>query len=103
MYKPSTYLVISYFPTYLPIYETYFLQLVTRVRPNINSVQVHPQLSNNGHVVDGALVGAASQWPCFPGFIPWAHVEGNYSSVFQGYLFVSRYGHYSSRSLVVAS
>jgi hypothetical protein len=26
MYKPSTYLVITYFPTYLPIYETYFLQ-----------------------------------------------------------------------------
>jgi hypothetical protein len=26
MYKPSTYLVIAYFPTYLPTYETYFLQ-----------------------------------------------------------------------------
>jgi hypothetical protein len=24
MYKPSTYLLITYFPTYLPIYETYF-------------------------------------------------------------------------------
>ncbi len=25
MYKPSTYLVVvTYFPTYLPIYETYF-------------------------------------------------------------------------------
>jgi hypothetical protein len=22
MYKPSTYLVVTYFPTYLPIYET---------------------------------------------------------------------------------
>jgi hypothetical protein len=26
MYKPSTYLQVAYFPTYLPIYETYFLQ-----------------------------------------------------------------------------
>jgi hypothetical protein len=27
------------------------------MKPNINSVEVHPQLSNNGHPVDGALVG----------------------------------------------
>jgi hypothetical protein len=33
------------------------------VKPNINFVKVHPQLSNNGHMVDGALVGAGSQWP----------------------------------------
>jgi hypothetical protein len=26
MYKPSTYLVVTYFPICLPIYETYFLQ-----------------------------------------------------------------------------
>jgi hypothetical protein len=26
MYKPSTYLVVTYFPTYRAIYETYFLQ-----------------------------------------------------------------------------
>jgi hypothetical protein len=26
MYKPSTYLVVTYFPTYLPTYETYFLE-----------------------------------------------------------------------------
>jgi len=30
------------------------------VKPNINSVEVHPQLSNNGHPVDGALEGAGS-------------------------------------------
>jgi hypothetical protein len=48
----------------LVIYETYFLQkLVTKVKPNINSVEVHPQLSNNGHPVDGALVCAGSRWP----------------------------------------
>jgi hypothetical protein len=34
------------------------------VKPNINSVEVHPQLSNNiEHPVDGALVGAGSPWP----------------------------------------
>ncbi len=26
MYKLFTYLLVTYFPTYLPIYETYFLQ-----------------------------------------------------------------------------
>jgi hypothetical protein len=31
--------------------------LVTKVKPNINSVEVHPQLSNNGHPMDGALMG----------------------------------------------
>jgi hypothetical protein len=41
------------------MYETYIfrIELVTNVKPNINSVEVHPQLSNNGgHPVDGALV-----------------------------------------------
>jgi hypothetical protein len=33
-------------------------KLVTKVKANINSVEVHPQLSNNQHPVDGALVGA---------------------------------------------
>jgi hypothetical protein len=37
--------------------------LVTKVKPNINSVEIHPQLSNKGHLVDGALVGAGSLWP----------------------------------------
>jgi len=31
------------------------------VKPeDINSVEVHPQLSHSGHPVDGALVGAGS-------------------------------------------
>ncbi len=77
MYKPSTYLVITYFPSYLPIYETYFLQLVTKVRPNVNSVEVHPQLSDNGHPVDGALVGAASQWPVSLGSFHGHMLRGN--------------------------
>ncbi len=38
-------------------------ELVTKVKPNIDSVDVHPQLSNNRHPVDGALVGAGSLWP----------------------------------------
>jgi hypothetical protein len=64
MYKPSTYLVNTYFLTYLPIYETYFpTELVTKVKPNINSVELHPQPSNNGHPVGGVLVSAGSLWP----------------------------------------
>jgi hypothetical protein len=38
-------------------------ELVTKVKPNINSVKVHPQLSNNGHPVDGVLGGAGLLWP----------------------------------------
>ncbi len=26
-------------------------------------MEVHPQLNNNGHTVDGVLVGAGSLWP----------------------------------------
>jgi len=33
------------------------------VKPDIDSVEVHAQLSNNRHPVDGALVGAGSLWP----------------------------------------
>jgi hypothetical protein len=40
MYKPSTYLVVTYFFTYLPTHETYLPQnRVTKVKPNINLVQ----------------------------------------------------------------
>jgi hypothetical protein len=35
------------------------------MEPKINSVEVHPQLSNNGHPLDGALVGAGSLWAVF--------------------------------------
>ncbi len=41
-------------------------ELVTKVKPNINSVEVHPQLINKGHPVDGAMVGASSLWPDMP-------------------------------------
>jgi hypothetical protein len=33
------------------------------VKPKIKSVEIHPQLSNKGHPVDGALVDAGSLWP----------------------------------------
>jgi hypothetical protein len=38
------------------------------VKPNINSVEVHPQLSNNSHQVGGMLLGAGSLWPIFRPF-----------------------------------
>jgi hypothetical protein len=41
LYKPSTDLVVNYYSTYVPIYETYFLDSVTKVKPNINSVEVY--------------------------------------------------------------
>jgi hypothetical protein len=30
------------------------------VKPNTNSIEVHPQLNNNKHPVDGVLVGVGS-------------------------------------------
>jgi hypothetical protein len=36
------------------------------VKPNINSVEVHPHLSNSIHPVDGVMVGAGSLWPKKP-------------------------------------
>jgi len=43
--------------------DLFATELVTKVKPNINSVEVHPQLSNNQHPVDGALIDAVSLWP----------------------------------------
>jgi hypothetical protein len=57
MYKPSTYLVIIYFLTCIG--DLFATKLVTKVKPNINTHEVHPQLRNIGHPVDGALVGAS--------------------------------------------
>jgi hypothetical protein len=63
MYKPSTYLVVIYFLTYLLHKRDLLSKLVTKVKPNINSNEVHPQLSNNGHPMDGALLGAGHCGP----------------------------------------
>jgi hypothetical protein len=65
MYKPY-YLSSSHLFSYLSsdVYSTYvFTKWASKVKPDINSVEVHPQLSHNGHLVDGALVGAGSLWP----------------------------------------
>jgi hypothetical protein len=51
MYLPSSYL-FSYLSTY--IWDLFLTGLVTKVKQNINSVEVHPQLSNNRHPVAGA-------------------------------------------------
>jgi hypothetical protein len=34
-----------------------------QVKPNINLVEVHSQLRNNGHPMDGALLGVSLVWP----------------------------------------
>ncbi len=53
MYIPSTHLVVTYIPTYLPMYETYFLQnWLTNVKPNFNLIEVHRQLSNSRHPME---------------------------------------------------
>ncbi len=36
------------------------------MKPDINSVEIHLQLSDDGHPVDGALLGDASLWPPHP-------------------------------------
>jgi len=33
------------------------------VKLNINLVEVHPQLNNNGHPKDDVLIGASLMWP----------------------------------------
>ncbi len=35
------------------------------MKPNINSVDINPQMSKIGHPVDGASVGAGSLWPYY--------------------------------------
>jgi hypothetical protein len=69
MYKPSIFVVVTYFSTNIwenpnpYIWDLLPTELVTKVKPKIDSVEVHPQLSNKGHPVDGALVDAGSLWP----------------------------------------
>jgi hypothetical protein len=60
MYLPGSSLFF-YLPTYLSIYigPTSF-RIGTKMKPDINSVEVHGQLSHNRHPVAGALVGAGS-------------------------------------------
>jgi hypothetical protein len=59
MYSPSNYL---FFNLSAYIYRRPS-ELVTKVEPNINSVEIHPQVNNMNNPVDAALVGAGSLWP----------------------------------------
>jgi hypothetical protein len=46
------------------VWDLFPPELVPNLKPNMNSVEVHPQLSNNEHPVDdGVRVGAGSLWP----------------------------------------
>ncbi len=36
-----------------------------KAKPNITSIEAHPQLSSDGHLVDGVLMGASSLWLFF--------------------------------------
>jgi hypothetical protein len=60
----AIYLFSNYLFSYLPIYilDLFVTKLVTKVKSNIKSVKVHPQLSNNGHPMDCPLVGVGSPW-----------------------------------------
>jgi hypothetical protein len=71
MYKPYIYLLCSYLFSYLSTYiwDLFLKKLFTKVKPNVNSVEVHPQLFNNGHPMDGALVGVGSLWPLIRGYL----------------------------------
>jgi hypothetical protein len=59
MYKPPTYLEVCLF-SYLSAYmwDLFPTEMVPKMKPNIwTQVEVHLQLSNNRHPVDGELVG----------------------------------------------
>jgi hypothetical protein len=55
--------VVSYFPTCLLIYDLLLIEGVTVRKPDINSGEVHAQLSHDKHPVDGVLVVTSSLWP----------------------------------------
>ncbi len=39
-------------------------KLVTKMKPYTNSIEIHPQLSINKHLMDGTLMGVGSLWSC---------------------------------------
>jgi len=44
-------------------------KLVTKMKPYTNSIEIHPQLSNNKHLVNGTLMGVGSLWSCPCAFV----------------------------------
>jgi hypothetical protein len=55
--------VVTYFPTCLLMYDLLLIEWVTVGKPDINSVEVHAQLSHEEHPVDGVLMVTSSLWP----------------------------------------
>jgi hypothetical protein len=45
------------------VWDLFPTELVPNLKPNMNSVEIHPQLSNNEHPVDDVPVGAGSLCP----------------------------------------
>jgi hypothetical protein len=39
-------------------------KLVTKMKLDTNSIEVHPQLNNNMHLMDGTLMGVGLLWLC---------------------------------------
>ncbi len=63
MYKTFTYLEVAYFlPIYLYMIFIWFTKLVTKMKPIVSSIEVHPQLSNNEHLMDGVPMVVGSLW-----------------------------------------
>ncbi len=60
IYLPSRY-QFSYLSTL--IWNLFLPELVRKMKSNVNSVKVHAQWSNNGHSLDGVLMGVGSMWP----------------------------------------
>jgi hypothetical protein len=54
MHKLSTYLVDTY--SFLPMY----VYRHYKVKLEMKLVEIHPQLSHKGHLMDGVLVGVGS-------------------------------------------
>jgi hypothetical protein len=63
MYKLSTYIVVPYFPHYLPT-DLFPTKLITQTKPNMNSVEVHPQLHNKRRRVDVSWWVIVDCGPC---------------------------------------
>ncbi len=65
MYLGTSHLLfyIYVLPIYLYVEPTSFIMGYRGETRDINSVEVHPELSHNGHPMDGALAGACSLWP----------------------------------------
>ncbi len=80
MYKPATLPSSHLFS--LPMDLLFLQKGVTKVKPDINSVNVHPQLSHNRHPVDGVLVVVGSLRPLASGPLALEHLERRLVSIF---------------------